>query len=196
MSKGRIGKSKAVPEKSADTVAMNKSDTNDDTCCMGTNFIPLVYTNKSANVYPYNGAYDPIENVPIVSWATAYNHPKGTTYIIVFNESLYYGTKMQHSLINPNQAHFHGLDLFDNHVRDDKLCIRVDKKTVIHLKFKGTKCVFESRVPTRCELGSCTHYDMTSDAQWNPWAIDLWSLRKIYQVKKGSRTVYNVKHNT
>ena len=60
-----IGKAKAVPETSADTVAINDSDTNDDTCCLGTNFIPLVYTNKSANVYPYNGTYDPIEMYPL-----------------------------------------------------------------------------------------------------------------------------------
>ena len=80
---------------------------------------PLVYTNRYADLYPYNYAYDPIENVPIVSGATAYDHPNGTTYILVFHESMYYGTKMQHSLINPNQVRFHGLNFFDDTVCDD-----------------------------------------------------------------------------
>ena len=52
LSKQIVGKAKAVPEPPADTVTMNKSDTNADTCYLGTNFIPLAYTNRSADVYP------------------------------------------------------------------------------------------------------------------------------------------------
>ena len=91
---------------------------------------------------------------------------------------------MQHSLINLNQVRFHGLNLFDNTVRKDKLCIKVDDDPEIPLQFKGTKCVFESRVPTRIKLESCPHYYMTNDAEWNLQAIDLRSLHKISQVKK------------
>ena len=119
---------------------MNEVDTNADTFCLGTNFIPLAYANRSTYIYSYNDAYDPIENVPIVSGATAYDHPNGTTYILVFHESMYYGTKMQHSLINPNQVRFHGIDFFDNTVSDNELYIDMDDYTEIPLQFKGTKC--------------------------------------------------------
>ena len=54
--------------------------------------------------------------------------------------------------------------------------LKVDDKALIPLKSKGTNCVFESRVPTRCELDSCTRYDMKNDAEWNPQAVDLRSL--------------------
>ena len=54
--------------------------------------------------------------------------------------------------------------------------LKVDDKALIPLKSKGTNCVFESRVPTRRELDSCTHYDMKNDAEWNPQAVDLRSL--------------------
>ena len=37
---------------------------------------------------------------------------------------------------------------------------------------------------------------MKNDAEWNPQALDLWSLCKITQVKKENRTVYNVKRDT
>ena len=93
---------------------------------------------------------------------------------------------MQHSLINPNQVQFHGLDFFDNPVRDNELCIKVDDKTLIPLKSKGPNCVFESRVPTRRELESCTNYDMKNDTEWNPQAVDLRLICNIYQVKKKS----------
>ena len=102
-----------VPEPSPNTYGMNEVDTNADTCCLGTNFIPLYYTNRSADVYPYHDAYEPLENVPIVSGATAVDHEDGSTYIIVINEALYYGKKMQHSLINPNQIRHYGLDFLD-----------------------------------------------------------------------------------
>ena len=42
LSKQRSRKTKELPEPPVDTVAMNEADTNADTCCMVTNFIPLV----------------------------------------------------------------------------------------------------------------------------------------------------------
>ena len=88
------------------------------------------------------------------------------------------------------------LDLFDNTYSDDELCIKVDDKMAVPLQLKGTKCVFESRLPTCCELDFCPHYDIKNYAEWNPRAVDLQSLHKISQVKKESRIVYNVKSNT
>ena len=102
---------------------------------------------------------------------------------------------MKHSLINPNQVRFHGIDLFDNPVCDEELFIELDYETAIPLKFKGTKCVLKSWVPTRLELESCTHYDMKNDTEWNPQSVDLQSPHNIYEVKKESRAVYKVKRD-
>ena len=45
----------------------------------------------------------PLNNVPIVSGATGWDDPaSGKTCIIVINEALYYGTKLDHSLVNKN----------------------------------------------------------------------------------------------
>ena len=60
LSKQRIGKANSVPEPPADNVVMNEADINADTCCLGPNFIPLAYNNRSAYVYPYNDAHKPI----------------------------------------------------------------------------------------------------------------------------------------
>lgn len=40
----------------------------------------------------------------LVSGATAYDNPiSGDTYVLVFNEALHYGEKLDHTLMNPNQ---------------------------------------------------------------------------------------------
>lgn len=91
-------------ESPANTAANNECDSNADTCCLGKNFVVLQATYRTADVYAYDSSIQPIENVPIVSGATAYDDPmSGDTFILVFNEALYYGTALDHSLINPNQ---------------------------------------------------------------------------------------------
>jgi len=97
------------------TMATNEADTNADTCCLGKNFLILSHTTRVADVYAYDKAIAPIENVPIVTGATAYDCPvTQATYILVFHESLYYGTKLDHSLINPNQVRHYGIPFWDN----------------------------------------------------------------------------------
>ena len=125
--------------------------------------------------------------MPIVTAATTYDHPNGETYILVINEALYYGTKMDHSLINPNQIRFNGLDFYDNPVRDEELKMQIDDDLYLPLTFKGTKCLFESRSPTRDELNQCVHFHLKSNKEWDPDEVDLRSLYKISQISKASR---------
>ena len=182
-----------MPEPAPNTVASNEADTNADTCCLGKNFIPLAYTNRSADVYPYTDSYKPLENVPIVTAATAYDHEDGQTYILVVNEALYYGTKMNHSLINPNQVRYHGLDFFDNPVRDKTLYMQADDDVNIPLHYEGTKCLFKSRSPTQNEINNCPHLHITSNIEWDPATVDLRSLYCISSVKKAQqRQAYKV----
>ena len=85
-------------------------------------------------------------NVPIVSGATAYDDPNGETYILIFHESLYYGTKLEHSLINPNQIRHNDVDFWDNPYDScHDLCIHTNDGLVIPLTYEGTKIVFHTR---------------------------------------------------
>lgn len=90
-----------MPEPIPNTAANNEADTNANTCCLGKNFIPLSYTNRSADVYHYNNAYEPLENTPIVSIAITYDRTDRQRHILVINEGLYYGIKMNHTFLNP-----------------------------------------------------------------------------------------------
>ena len=156
-------------------MAENECDTNADTCCLGKNFIVLTPTFRTADVYAYDTSIKPIENVPIVSGATAYDDPTtGETYILVFNESLYYGKNLDHTLINPNQLRSYGILLWDNPYDPLRsLSIDVNDTLQIPLHTHGTKIGFKTRVPTTIELRTCEHIQMTSKQPWHPTEVCL-----------------------
>ena len=75
----------------------------------------LKNTSRTADIYVYGTSIKHLEGVPIVSGATAYDDlGTNTTYILVINEASYYGNKLDHSLINPNQVRAYGIDFWDN----------------------------------------------------------------------------------
>ena len=141
-----VGRTKVVTEPDHNTTCSNEVDSNADTCCLGQNVIPIEYTNQSAGVYPFSETYDHIENVPIVSGNTAYDHTDGNTYILVFHESLDYVSHIKHSFINPNQSRSNVLYFYDNPARDEDFYVYLDDNLKIPLQFKDTKCTFLSLV--------------------------------------------------
>jgi hypothetical protein len=79
-------------------------DSHADTCAAGANTLPLWFTDVKVSVSPFIGEYAPLEDVPIASVATAWDSPvDGGTIILVINEALYFGDRMSHSLLCPNQ---------------------------------------------------------------------------------------------
>ena len=120
-----------------------------------------------------------------MSAVTAYNCPRShTTYILVFNEILYYGTALDHSLINPNQVCHYGIGYWDNPFDPDHgLQIDICDDIVIPLQRQGTVIGFETRVPTDDELNTCEHIYMTSAQPWDPQQVqyNLWKRNQSYQ---------------
>ena len=79
-------------------------DSHADTCVAGANMTPLWYSDCQVCVSPFIGKYQPLSNVPIASIATTCDHPEtGETYLLIMNEALYFGDRMNHSLLCPNQ---------------------------------------------------------------------------------------------
>jgi hypothetical protein len=90
-------------------------DTHADTCVLGINFIVLEYSDRVCDVYPYSQEYDAGKYVPIVRGATAVqDQDTGETHIMIINEGLWYGNRMNHSLINPNQLRHFQIEVCDN----------------------------------------------------------------------------------
>ena len=90
-------------------------DSHADTIVLGSNAIVMHYTSRECDVSPYADTYQPIVDVPIVTGATAVTSPQtGLTYILVFNEAIWMGDILDHSLINPNQLRAFGIAVQDN----------------------------------------------------------------------------------
>ena len=108
-------------------MAANEGDTNADTCVLGPNFAMEGYSYRSAEVYPYDkDSYDPVI-VPIGMGVTAYDCPVlRRPLLLIINEGLYYGTKMTHSLWNPNQIRSFGHKFQDIPFDDAPLGITAD----------------------------------------------------------------------
>ena len=128
------------------TTASNKCNTNTDTCCIGKNFSILEYTRRTTEFYAYEKSLKPIEGVPIMNGTTDWDNPVTQhTYILVINKSLYYGTKLDHSLINPNQVRSYGLNFWDNHLDKEKgLKIKLDDYVDITIQTKSMKVYFKT----------------------------------------------------
>ena len=61
------------------------------------------------------------------------------------------------------------------------------------LRYKGTKCVFTSRMPTCTELSNCVHYEMTSRDKWDPKSVVLSNIRKLSQSRsRKQKMIYMV----
>ena len=170
-----------MQEPPPNTTANNECDTNADTCCLGTNFIVLACTNRVADVYAYDKSVAPVTSVPIVTGATAYEDPDtGRTYILLVHEGLYYGSKLDHSLINPNQLRYYGVPVWDNPFDTVRgLRIDADEDVSIPLRSEGTKVLFTTRTPTLEELHSCTKIHLTSQSPWEPTTVQLGQIQQL-----------------
>ena len=146
-------------------------DNHADTCCFGANFTPLFFTGHVCQVQPFIDTYQSIENVEICTAATAYDDVKtGLTYILIFNQGLWFGQRLQHSLINPNQCRAAGIDLCDDPFDPFRSLSIHDPvtDTTLPLEMNGTICQFTTRVPSNDELEYCPRIILTSDLPWDP----------------------------
>ena len=56
-----------------------------------------------------------MENVKVMTAYTTYDNPEDCrTYILEFNEGLWFGNRMDHLLINPNQVRMTGISVCDD----------------------------------------------------------------------------------
>ena len=145
-------------------------DSHADTIVAGSNCVILQYTGKECDVAPYRDDYESISNVPIVHAATAWQSKEtGQTYILVFNEALWMGNTMDHTLINPNQLRHHGTKVQDNPMSDHPLSIITDdNEFCMELTMSGTIVFATTHSPTEQELNTCQHVILSSSHSWNP----------------------------
>ena len=150
-------------------------DSHADTSALGSNFVPLSFTGRVCDVSPYNAeAYQAEQNIPIVSAATAYTDPfDGQVYILVIHEGLWFGDKLDHSLINPNQLRFAGTTVHDNPFDANNPIAIENEEVTIPLQILGTTIFLETTTPSQHELDNSPHVHLTLDAEWDPQTVQL-----------------------
>ena len=155
-------------------------DSHADTIVLGSNAVIMHYTTRECDVSPYADSYEPIRNVPIVSGATAVTDAStGLTSILIFNEALWMGDTLDHSLLNPNQLRSHGIVVQDNPYGDTAMHIASDEDDFEHPKTAdGTTIYFDSRTPTSYELETCPHIVLSSPTEWNPRDVQKTGTRR------------------
>ena len=87
-------------------------DNHADTTCFGKNFRVVSFTSEVCSVSPYLSDYDTIHDIPICTASTAVDLDSGETIILEFG--LWFGERMEHSLINPNQCRSFGVRVCDD----------------------------------------------------------------------------------
>jgi len=143
-------------------------DSHADTCVAGRNCVVLHYTERACDVMPYSEHYEPVKAVPIATVATGYTASTGLNYILVVHEALWM-PQLEHSLLNPNQLRYSGVQVQDNPFSHEPLSIRsADDSFALAMLTQGASIYFRSWSPSRTDLQAYPHINLTSDIPWNP----------------------------
>ena len=88
---------------------------------------------------------------------------------MVVNEALYYGKKLNHSLVNPNQLRCYWKMAWDNTFGQNRdLCLDTCEENTINLIPDCVKIGFRSYVPTEEVLSTLPHIEVIFGSEWNP----------------------------
>jgi hypothetical protein len=70
--------------------------------------------NRTVDVYPYLGEYQPLKGIPVATVGTVYTNPvTGQQALLIFHETLFFGEQLQDSLLCPNQLCDNGVIVHD-----------------------------------------------------------------------------------
>ena len=100
----------------------------------------------------FHNSYKAITNVPVDRADTSVVHDDDNVYILIFNEALFFGNSMDHSLINPNNTRLFFLKV-SNDPFDRTREFGIDHEELfITFKTEGTTVFFYTYVPSYHEL--------------------------------------------
>ena len=146
-------------------------DNHADTNVFGKNFRPIYFTSEVCKVSPFLSEYGEQDNIPICTAVTAYDTEDGETVLLEFGQGLWFGDRMDRSLINPNQSRHYGIGICDDPTdRHRSLGIEVSDDMFVPMSMSGTTCGLSTRCPTDAELepGICRRSLLSDEHHWDP----------------------------
>ena len=150
-------------------------DSHADTTCAGPEVRILDYTGQVCTVHGFSDSLSKMENVPIVNGITSYIHPEsGETFVLVLNNALYMGSKLEHSLLCPNQSRSHGVIVDDVPIHLGPNATHSinfpNEGLTIPLKLRGCLLYLDCHYTTDQEMEECTWVDLTGPGNWDPYS--------------------------
>ena len=129
----------------------------------------MFFTSEVCSVSPFLSDYGVQDDVQICTAATAFDTSDGETIILVFGQGLWFGERMDRTLINPNQCRHFGIQICDDPMDPHReLGITMDDEYFIPMSMDGTTCGFVSRCPTVEELESSRTFILSDEQHWDP----------------------------
>ena len=143
-------------------------DNHSDTTVAGSNFVPIFFTSQTCTVTPFSTEYNAINDIQICSAATMTTLPTGEKVILIFGQSLWFGNRMERSLINPNQCRAYGIKICDDPTDTHRnLGIEIGDD-FIPMQMRGTICCFESYCPTNDQIETYRKIVLSDEEKWDP----------------------------
>jgi hypothetical protein len=128
-------------------------------------------------VHSFSQENTPFQRIPIGTAATLWTNDKGISYILILNQALLFGERLEHSLLCPNQLRNWGHKVNDVLIQYDSKSthsihlrshVPEDEEIVIPLKIRGVISYFFSTYPSDSDLEEYPHIYLTSPHEWNP----------------------------
>ena len=107
-------------------------DNHADTHCFGANFRPISFTLEECTVSPFIPEYAEHMNVSICTGINAFIIDSGEVVILEFGQGLWFGNRMEKSLINPNQCQKFGIQICDDLTNPHRKLVRHQKTCSYH----------------------------------------------------------------
>ena len=108
-------------------------------------------------------------NVPIFTGVTALTLDSGEVVILEFRKGMWFGNRMEKSLINPNQCRKFGIQICDDPTDPyGKLGIEASEDLFIPMTMEGSTCGLVTHPPTDDELHECQHILLSDEFDCDP----------------------------
>jgi len=151
-------------------------DSHADTCVAGPNCRIIELTDQVVSVSAFSKEHNILQDIPIVTAATAYDDPtSGTTYILILGQAIWMGDKVEATLLCPNQLRYNGIVVDDipthlapSHQPSTHSIHCADDDLTLPLSLQGIISYFDTRTPTTEELDTCKWIIITNENDWDP----------------------------
>jgi hypothetical protein len=132
-------------------------------------------TSKTVDVYGYSNELDIMHDIPIATVGTVWTKSvTGESCLLAFNQCIFFGDRLKHSLIYPNQLRAHGIIVQDIPSQFDTKSQHaiIHEALTIPLDLVGVVLYFKTRIPSEDEVDTLQvpHLQFMSTLDWEDFS--------------------------